>query len=1090
MLRRHTEMLRAKFSATLARRQPRTKRLLSEPLECRMLLSATTIAGTPNEVDDGLYAPEVACASAFLPECSDANHVHAVSTESMIYVPEGQEPTLVPEPRFVQAGSKWSQPGGLGTPVTITYSYSNLLDAGLPGGLSPNDLRAATEEALAEWAAYAPLNFIELVDSGPAPSDANYSATNRPMLRFGHHFIDGSSGQNTLAHAYIPGGSGLSGDIHFDNGNTWGLRPSGGVIDLLEVMTHELGHALGLDHEDDVSAIMNSIYARRYNGLGTAFLFQDDINGIRAVYGAGVGSVTPLAGDDNYELNNSLATAADPLGNSGNWNQRLLSSISGLAVQSDHDWYEISVTEDFQRVQVDAFFSHGSGNIDIALFDAAGNLLVESASNSDDEHLEYVVSTPGSYFVRVDGDNAGNTYDLTWNRLFSLTLVDSIVSASTADTSVYEFTVAFNREVAGVDSTDFALTTTGTVTGNITAVSEIAGDSYVVTVSDVAGQGILQLELIDDDSIFGNLPAAATFDGYDTQLSLVVNPAGTFQLLAEVDPAVGGGLSGFNIDLINIDSAVNLAPRLAVGGLPQRGFTVGLQDLSGDGSLFSEQNLVNQESLIFGIGQTAGGSVPEGFTGINVPWGSPVTLATGTWSAARPTLGESTTATLFNSVGTASAIDAIENTRIANVTPLGGLGLEDGNAQSDVVDLSPPPSVVSITGATTGNPSIVEFTVLFTEDVRGVDLTDFTLATTGTAVATLSGVTKIAGDTYLVRAENVSGAGTLRLDLTDDDSIVGRLPLPATFAGFDTQLSLLVNPAGTFELVAQVEPGFSGGLSGYNVGLVNIDSAMNLAPRLFGGSGVQGFTIGLANLTGDGALFAGQNLLNSASLIYGIGQGASGTVPDGFIGINVPWDNPLTLATGTFSGATPALGTSQNATLFSSVGATTAVAAIVDGRLAEVTALGGQGLINGDFAGEVLPLALPGDFDVDGDVDGEDFLRWQAGFGITTGATLGDGDANGDGAVDGGDFLIWQANFGILPPAGSGAQAESRLRAVEIGDRARDEALSTLTDHTPFSRRRLIRGASLRTGADLQGDDQLAAQAPRFLRPAQRLAGL
>ncbi len=61
---------------------------------------------------------------------------------------------------------------------------------------------------------------------------------------------------------------------------------------------------------------------------------------------------------------------------------------------------------------------------------------------------------------------------------------------------------------------------------------------------------------------------------------------------------------------------------------------------------------------------------------------------------------------------------------------------------------------------------------------------------------------------------------------------------------------------------------------------------------------------------------------------------------------------------------------------------------------------------------------LPADFDGDGDVDGEDFLAWQAGFGITSGATQINGDADADGDVDGADFLAWQASFGDLAGAG------------------------------------------------------------------------
>jgi hypothetical protein len=52
------------------------------------------------------------------------------------------------------------------------------------------------------------------------------------------------------------------------------------------------------------------------------------------------------------------------------------------------------------------------------------------------------------------------------------------------------------------------------------------------------------------------------------------------------------------------------------------------------------------------------------------------------------------------------------------------------------------------------------------------------------------------------------------------------------------------------------------------------------------------------------------------------------------------------------------------------------------------------------------------DFDSDTDVDGNDFLAWQEGHGITGSATLADGDANGDKDVNATDLGIWQAQFG------------------------------------------------------------------------------
>lgn len=185
-------------------------------------------------------------------------------------------------------GTKWTQPEGPGTPVFISYSYSNLFDGAFLM-LSPAELRAATEESFALWASVAPLHFIERPDSGPPASDEPYAPDGHPIIRIGHHDT------TDRAHGYFPGDSdGLAGDIHLSTGAPW-LIGANTPWDFLEVITHEIGHAIGLGHELVRMSVMTPFFPDHFEGLGSAFLFPADIQDIQSIYGEGRGSVQPLA---------------------------------------------------------------------------------------------------------------------------------------------------------------------------------------------------------------------------------------------------------------------------------------------------------------------------------------------------------------------------------------------------------------------------------------------------------------------------------------------------------------------------------------------------------------------------------------------------------------------------------------------------------------------------------------------------------------------------------------------------------------------------------------------------------------------------
>ncbi|HCK40707.1 MAG: hypothetical protein CMJ72_03325 [Planctomycetaceae bacterium] len=68
---------------------------------------------------------------------------------------------------------------------------------------------------------------------------------------------------------------------------------------------------------------------------------------------------------------------------------------------------------------------------------------------------------------------------------------------------------------------------------------------------------------------------------------------------------------------------------------------------------------------------------------------------------------------------------------------------------------------------------------------------------------------------------------------------------------------------------------------------------------------------------------------------------------------------------------------------------------------------------------ELAPLSLiandpdTGDFDQDGNTDGQDFLTWQLGCNVSSLPGLGHGDGTHDGEVDGDDLAVWESTFGV-----------------------------------------------------------------------------
>ncbi len=415
-------------------RKNRRRRLPSalELLETRWLFSLT-IAPQANGSEAGGSSHSGGCCC---PMCSRYSGI--VQVDSMVYLPPdsklteeqiealansdhgggcscplckaalGEQNPSVPvtdgssSENFVTSGEKWPQPGGPGNPVTITYSLSNLLDDQLGGVLSDDAVYDAVEEALGLWAKYAPLNFVEVEDSGPDVDDDPYSPLRNPQIRFGFHAIDGRN--DVLAHAYYPDNTGLAGDVHLDRDENWSTRPSFSNIDIIEVLTHELGHSLGLDHETRNAAIMNPFYSGRYEGPGTGVLLQDDINGIRAIYGTGVGSVSsldrkPITEGEAFSLDEDapLQTVASVLANDSDPNGDDLTAL--LVTPPAHGEIVLAADGTFQYTPDPNYF--GSDSFTYQASNGAFQSEATTVSLTILPTMDPPVAAPDEYAVRT-----------------------------------------------------------------------------------------------------------------------------------------------------------------------------------------------------------------------------------------------------------------------------------------------------------------------------------------------------------------------------------------------------------------------------------------------------------------------------------------------------------------------------------------------------------------------------------------------------------------------------------------------------------------------------------------------------------------
>ncbi|MBI3167046.1 MAG: matrixin family metalloprotease [Chloroflexi bacterium] len=134
--------------------------------------------------------------------------------------------------------------------------------------------RELVAEAFALWAKQSSLTFTETTSRQNADIVIGWAE--------GEHGdgdpFDGAG--DVLAHASYPNPyEDRQVFLHFDDAERW-VDSETENVDLLTVAAHEIGHALGLGHSNDPSALMFPSYSEPHRSLG-----RDDIAGIQSLYG-------------------------------------------------------------------------------------------------------------------------------------------------------------------------------------------------------------------------------------------------------------------------------------------------------------------------------------------------------------------------------------------------------------------------------------------------------------------------------------------------------------------------------------------------------------------------------------------------------------------------------------------------------------------------------------------------------------------------------------------------------------------------------------------------------------------------------------
>ena len=355
-----------------------------------------------------------------------------------------------------------------------------------------------------------------------------------------------------------------------------------------------------------------------------------------------------------------------------------------------------------------------------------GSAIVLNGGSIDDAH-----GNPVNPALNSIGSTSGVLVDSIPPVVSSIVAGGPGVTNATSET----FTVTFSEPVTGVVASDFTLTETGSTTGAISSISG-SGATYTVTVTGISGNGSMRLDLNGSGTGIADLATNAIKTGFTA--GSVVNFDYSSAIIDSVGvPAAGTYTTGQTLDFtVTYDNAVAVVGTPRLSFTLDNGQTVYADYVSGSGTTTLTFAYTVAQGAIETTGLKLGGSIDNNGGSIS---------DTGVGNPADPSL---------SSVGDSSHVYI------------------DGT--------SPAVSSIATVGSSTTNAASVSYTVTFNEAVTGVNAGDFKLTASGSAAGTVASVTPVGSDgtTYTVTVNDISGMGTLRLDLNAGSGVADKAGTP------------------------------------------------------------------------------------------------------------------------------------------------------------------------------------------------------------------------------------------------------------------------------------------------------------------------